>query len=58
MERSKRRDMVVEVENINLCEVFSIGLSILEAGCLKDCSEVYGFTTEYRYNESTVRQFL
>ena len=50
--------MFVEVENKNLCEVFSIGLSILEAGCLKDCSEVYGHTSEYRYNESTVRQYL
>ena len=50
--------MPVEVDNRNLCEVFSIGLSILEAGCLKDCSEVYGYTTEYRYNESKVKQFL
>ena len=58
MERSQRRSMPVEVDNRNLCEVFSIGLSILEAGCLKDCSEVYGYTTEYRYNESKVKQFL
>jgi len=37
-ERYKRRAFEYENLNKNQCEVFSIGLTILEAGTLKDCS--------------------
>jgi NH3-dependent NAD+ synthetase len=46
------------VHDRNLCEVFSIGLTILEAGSLKDCTEVYGFTSDYRYTETKIKSFL
>jgi hypothetical protein len=57
-ERHKKKQAIVFNAQDSCSEVFSIGLTILEAGTLRDCSEIYGDTYEYRFNEVKVREYL
>ena len=38
--------------------MFSIGLTILEAGSLEDCSEIYGYSSDYRFSEGILQSFI
>jgi serine/threonine protein kinase len=57
-ERQRKRQAMVYSSPDSCSEAFSIALTILEAGSLRDACEVYGDGHDYKFSELKVRELL